>query len=281
MIIHDMPDTEYHARSELSSTGARLLLDSPAKFAYAQTHKQAPKAAYDLGTAAHTKVLGVGSGLVAYPPEHLTPSDKVSTKKETIAWAAEQRDAGLTPVTPNEIAAVDAMVESILANREARELLEQAGNSEATVITKDMDTGVDMRARFDFLPNFTQNDPIAVDLKTSRKSASADQFTRTVAEFGYHIQQEWYLHAYGLETGDYTMRMKFIILETAAPYLVAVHELSEGYAQIARHEVHRALDTYRTCTDADLWPGYPQNMPPLEPPMWLVYQNEEEIELKL
>ena len=55
-IITDMPEEEYHRRPELSSTGARLLLESPAKFAYAQTHPQPHKQAFDVGHAVHARV---------------------------------------------------------------------------------------------------------------------------------------------------------------------------------------------------------------------------------
>ncbi len=68
MIVHDMPEEEYHRRPELSSTGARLLLDSPAKYAYAQTHPQPHKQAFDVGHAVHARVLGVGSPAVDVPP---------------------------------------------------------------------------------------------------------------------------------------------------------------------------------------------------------------------
>src|SRR5690606_11916220 len=108
-IIHGMPDAEYHTRPELSSTGARLLLDSPAKFKYRMDHPQPGKRDYDIGHAAHAKILGVGSGTIGYPEEHITPSGNVSTKAATVAWAEEQRALGLVPVSPWDVAKVNAM----------------------------------------------------------------------------------------------------------------------------------------------------------------------------
>ena len=272
-IVLDLDDQIYHAHDSLSSTGARKLLEAPAIFQHYRTHPQAPKAAFDLGTAAHSKVLGTGAAAIAYPEDHLTPSGNVSTKAATVAWGEEQRANGLTPISPNDMHAVDAMSESVLAHPRARELFEQAGDAEASVFATDPDTGVGMRARFDFLPNFTQNNPCAVDLKTTGKSAAPEEFAKTVANFGYHIQQEWYLHAYGIATGDFTTQMEFVVVETAAPHLVGVYQLAPEFAELALARVRKALATYAACTAADLWPGYPVENDPIQPPNWLIFQE--------
>jgi len=78
-IVLDLPESQYHSRPELSSTEARRLLDSPAKFKWAQTHPQAPKAEFDLGHAVHEKVLGVGGGIAVIPDDVLASNGAVST----------------------------------------------------------------------------------------------------------------------------------------------------------------------------------------------------------
>jgi len=179
MSIHyDMSDTEYHARPELSSSGARLLLPeykgSPKKFVYAQTHRKTSRA-FDLGHAVHTKVLGVGAGIVTYPDEHLTPSGNPSTKAATVEWEEEQRAAGLTIVSPGDLQKVDAMAEAVLAHPSARPLFEVCEFREVSVFA-DVD-GVPCRARFDALSGETRNGVYAVDLKTT-DDATGDGFVR-------------------------------------------------------------------------------------------------------
>src|SRR5690606_6403117 len=100
-LVYDMDDLEYHARTELSSTGVRRILDSPARFKWEQEHR-VEKRDYDYGHAAHAKVLGAGMAVVPYPDEHLTPSGKASSKAATIAWETEQRAAGFAPGTPDD-----------------------------------------------------------------------------------------------------------------------------------------------------------------------------------
>jgi len=271
-IVLDLDERTYHSHDSLSSTGARKLLESPARFHYAQQHPQPHKKAFDLGTIAHSKVLGVGAGVAVIPNDILASNGAISTKaaKEFIADTYTQ---GLVPIKQAEYDGAMGMAEAILAHPVAKQLFEQKGDAEASLFATDTNTGVGIRARFDFLPDFTEQAPIAVDLKTTAKDASPEKFAKTVADFGYHIQQEFYLHAYGLVTGNYNMPMKFVVVETAAPYLVGVYELAPEFAEIALARVRKALATYAACKAADQWPGYPHENDPLQPPNWLIYQE--------
>lgn len=271
-IVLDLDEQEYHAHPALSSTQARKLLDSPARYKWDRDHPQAPKKEFDLGTAVHSKVLGTGAPTVAIPDELLASNGAASTAAAK-AWIAEQRAAGKTPVKAAVAQQVDDMTEAVLAHPIARSLFEQPGDAEASVFATDPETGVAMRSRFDFLPDFTAPEPTAVDLKTSAKGAAPEDFARTVANFGYHVQEWWYLHQYGLVTGDFTMPMKFVVAEVEPPYLVGVYSLAPEFAEIAAAKGRRALETYAACVAADEFPGYPINPDPLQPPTWLMFQE--------
>lgn len=268
----DLPEADYHAHPALSSTQARKLLESPARYRWDRDHPQPPKNEFDLGTAVHAKVLGTGALTVAIP-EQLLASNGAASTKAAKEWIDEQRAAGNTPVKAAVAEQVDQMAEAVLAHPIAHALLEQPGNAEASVFATDPDTGVDMRARFDYLPDFTAEYPVAVDLKTTAKSAAPDAFARVVADHGYYVQQEWYLHAWGLATGDFSARMEFVVVETEPPYLVNAYPLADEFAELGRAKVRRALATYAACAAADEWPGYPTTPDPLQPPTWLMFQE--------
>lgn len=265
-IVYGLDEAAYHAHPALSSTGARRLLESPAKFDYDRRHPKPGRATFDLGTAVHTKVLGTGSGAIAYPDEHLTPSGAVSTKAATVAWAEEQRAAGLTPLAPGQMREVDAMAESVLAHTEARSVLETVVGREVSVFV-DID-GVPTRARFDIYDG--QN---AGDLKTAR-DASPKGFNTAVGRFGYHIQDRWYGDAHTAVTGHELESFKFLVAETTAPYLVGVYDLDFMWEDIAKERTKQARDLYRACTETNTWPGYPSAT--LTPPTWAVFESEEQ-----
>lgn len=270
MITADMTDVEYHARPELSSTGARRLLDSPARFRYWEDHPQPAKAAFDLGSAAHAKILGVGAPVVVYPDEHLTASGNVSTKAATVEWERERRAEGLIPITAADVFRVDRMAEAVLADHDARGVLETITGREMSIVTQV--EGVPVRARFDI-----HGDNQAADLKTTR-DASPRGFNRSVGMYGYHVQQAWYDDAHKAETGQALSSFKFIVVESAPPHLVGVYELDFMWADLAAGLAQKARRLWLECTQSGEWPGY--GAATLTAPTWAVYDADEE-EIKI
>lgn len=275
-IILDLDERTYHARPELSSTQARQILDSPARYRWQLTQPPRTSDSFDVGHAAHAKILGVGNAVVEYPDEHLTPSGAVSTKAATVAWADEQRTNGLIPITTQHARHIDAMAENVLAHAEARALLEQPGHAEASVFATCDETGIDLRARFDYLPDLDQPDPIAVDLKTTGTRATAREFARSVHTYGYFVQQGHYLDTLALATGRTDVPMRFIVVEKNAPHHVAVHQLDDLYADIGTDHARQARRTLRECLDSGIWPTGLEDVQYLDAPQWLI---EDDIQI--
>ncbi|MGF3056189.1 PD-(D/E)XK nuclease-like domain-containing protein [Microbacterium sp. YY-01] len=268
-IVLDMPETEYHAHPALSSTGARQLLVAPAKFAYEQAHTRPSRPEFDLGTAVHTKVLGTGWNVVVIPEELLGANGSVSTKaaKEFVANA---RLDGLVPVKASVAETVNAMSESVLAHKDARVILEQAGNAEVSVFGECPTTGVEIRARFDFLSQTEK--VVGADLKTTAGEASPEAFARSVGSFGYHIQEAHYRDA-ALFADHPVEAFVFIVVEKEPPYLTAVHVLDQDYQDIGRERALEARRRFRTALDTDEWPGYPDGIQIVRPPNYIIYDH--------
>lgn len=268
-VYMDMSESAYHSRKELSSTGARRILDSPARYRYFEDNPQPHKAVFDLGTAAHTKILGVGANVIEYPAEHLTASGNVSTSKATVAWEQEQRASGLIPITAADARRADRMAEAVLAEPEARVILERITGREVTII-QEVD-GVPVRARFDAL-----GDGEAADLKTGRDASP--RFNKSVASFGYFIQRRWYDDAYHAETGERLRSFPLIVVESAAPHLVGVYDLDFMYEQTAAEKCAEARRIWQACTVSGVWPAYGRRT--LTAPPWVVIEDDEE-EIKI
>lgn len=268
MIDYSMPDEQYHTRPELSSTGARLLLPefkgSPAKYLWDQSHPRAGTKSFDIGHAVHAKVLGTGLQAVAYPEELLGANGAASTKvaKE---WAQEQRDNGFVPMKAVEVRVINKITEAVLANTDARKVLEQP-HRETSIFSRSPE-GVDVRARFDIYG--TQH---AADLKTTT-DASVRGFTKHVLEYGYFVQEAWYRDAHRFETGEELDSFKFVAVETSGPYHVAVHELDDIFRDIGHKLARKARDTYQECVESGVWPGIDGET--LTPPTWLLYEHDE------
>lgn len=279
-VVYDMPAETYHAHPALSSTGARRILDNPARFRWDQDHPPRPTLAMQVGTAVHTKVLGVGDAVVTYPDEHLTPSGSVSTKAATVAWEAEQTAAGRIVLNRWDMARVEAMTAAVFAHPAARSLIEAAGASEVSVFSHDPDTGVQVRARFDRLTELAGSDPFAVDLKTTAGRASMSGFGRDAAKYGYPIQEAHYLDTLEWATGQ-RPPMRFIVVEKQPPHFVAVHEFDELTRMAARDLAAKARETFATCLAANDWPAYGDDVLTTQVPGWWFDQAEDIDEMEL
>lgn len=268
-----MPDVEYHGRTELSSTGARLLLPefagSPAKFRYAQG-REFTSAPFDLGRAVHARVLGVGAQAVAYPSDVLAANGAASTNAAR-DWANSMRAEGKIPMKAADLRQIEGMAEAVLRHSTARALFELPGAREVTVIGE-VD-GVPTRARFDALTDETRNGRFGIDLKTASKPVDVESFSREVVNFGYHVQAEWYRDTARADIGD--VQFVFVAVETAAPYLVAVHRLDIMFEDMGRMLGKVARRTWAQCMESDEWPGYPDDVQTISPPVWAAMAFEE------
>ena len=271
-IVLDMDEATYHARPELSSTGVRRLLDSPARYQWDMTHRT-ESVAFDVGHATHSRILGVGSPVVDIPDEHLTPSGNVSTKAAAKEWLAEQRAAGLVPIGAADRALIDGMAEAVLAHPAARDLLEGPGNPEVSAFATDPETGVALRARFDRLA-----DDVAIDVKTTAGSAGPLGFAREAARHGYPIQEAHYADVLELIAGE-RLPMAFVVVEKRRPHLVAVHYFDDITRLTARELAAKARAIYAECTATDTWPGYSADPYTTQVPGWWLDQADEQEEL--
>lgn len=268
MIHYDLDESAYHARPELSSTGARTLLPefkgSPAKYQY-KLGRQFNSPAFDLGKAVHAQVLGTGAAAIAYPADVLASNGAASTKAAK-EWAEQVRAEGMVPMKADDLRPIVGMTEAVLRHPVARQLLERATMREVSVFA-DVD-GVGTRCRFDALgPDF------GVDLKTSARPVDADTFSREVFEYGYHFQQEFYKDTYrASENTD--IDFYFLAVEKAAPHLVAVHKLDVEYEAIGRRLTTEARRIYAECVASGNWPGYPTDIHLVSPPPWAIDREE-------
>lgn len=274
-LVENLDERTYHAHPSLSSTQARQLLESPSHYRWGLEHPRKDTQAFDVGTAAHSKVLGVGAGVIAYPDDYLTPSGNVSTSKAAVAWAAEQRAEGLTPVSPDQIDAVDGMAESVLAHPAGRALVERAGISEASVFATDPETGIEVRCRFDRLTYAEGSGPFtAGDLKTAAAGgASEAEFRKSIAKWGYDVQQGFYESTAEFAFG-YRPDFKFYVVEKVAPYRVAVHQLTDPWAHMGREKARIARERLAEARETGDWWGYPDTVTYLDAPTWLNYEYE-------
>lgn len=252
-IYEDMDEPTYLGdRDSISASGAKQLLKSPANFHLPQWFSDAA----DLGSAFHTETLGVGQEVVIV--------DAASWRgKEAQEAQARARAEGKAPILAKDVPTVKAMAKSVREHPTASRLLAQPGRSEISLFWRDDEWDVTRRARFDRLTDSGVN----VDLK-STVSVARKKIEYTVLDYGYDLSAAWYEDvARGL--GIDLTATALIFVEKTPPYRVRVVELSPEFIDRGRRLASRALEIYRDCRAADLWPNYDDpEFITIHPPAW-------------
>ncbi len=263
-VYDQLPAEDYHRQPALSSSGARKLLppSCPALFRYEQLHGRPPKRVFDLGHAAHALVLGCGPELV-----EVDATDWRTNKAK--AEAAEARERGAVPLLPDEYAEIRAMAAALRSHPVASALFNpERGRPEVSLFWRDEESGVDRRARLDWLPDPGPGRMLVPDYKSTR-CADPGSLSKPVYDYGYHQQSAWYLDAVAaLElAGDGAF--VFVMQEKTAPYLVSVIELDVVALRVGAEMNRRAIDLYADCVRRGVWPGYSGEVELVPLPAWV------------
>lgn len=266
-----IPEAVYHADpvpwGSLSSSGARRLLDCPARFRYGEDKATRRM---EFGTAAHAQLLGVGAEIV----EVAGASNGAWSTKEAKAALAAARDAGQVPVKPEQARVIKAMTARLAEHQTASRLFTPgAGMAEVTVIWADEQTGVWRRARIDWLPHDIPGRPLLVtDYKTA-ESAAPGAVSQAIGRYGYALQGAWYRDAARWARPGADVRFVLVVQETSPPYLVEVYEIDPRDLDDGAWQNRQAMERFRDCCAVGRWPGYDpyegtQGIPVIRAPRW-------------
>lgn len=265
-IYDGIPDKIYHGdRDSLSSSGARKLLppSTPALFKWEQDHP-VYKATFDFGHAAHAEVLGTGMDIVEVIADDWRTKAAQDTKKAIYA-------EGKTPLLTKDLAKVHEMADAIRSHETAATLLSN-GKAEQSLYWRDQATGIMRRARPDWLPNVTGSRLVIPDYKTA-VSADENDFAKAAGDYGYHCQEAWYIDGV-IELGIHPdPEFVFVVQEKEPPYLVNVVQLAPDALELGRHLNRIAIETYVTCKQTGIWPGYGEDIKLIDLPPWVYNQH--------
>lgn len=255
-IYHGVPFAEYLEWEAASKSKLFAMRRTPRH----STVQQPPTDAMDFGSLVHTLLLEPENFEALYA---VGPDVDTRASKEWKAWAVCQSAPNL--LKPGEMKAALAAEAVALSKPAVAALLDAEGDAEVSFVWNCPETGVLCKGRADkWLPG----ESIALDVKTTT-DASTDAFRRTVLNFGYHYQAAHYLHGM-IACGLRPRRFIHLVIESKAPFECKLYELDEAWLEVARLELPAMLRLYDECTRSGIWPGYDEEIEPLDAPEWLV-----------
>lgn len=263
--VYTMDAEAYHADPcpvpSLSSSGARKLLKQcPARYWHDRQNPPEPSDAFVLGSAAHEWLLEGET----WPQRHVVlPEDHDNRTKDGRARVDAIRAAGKRPVTADQWKQIQDMKAALDAHPFAGAAFRN-GRPELSLFWRDERFGIWCRARPDFLPNAGT---IVADYKTC-VSAHPDDLRKSIADYGYDMQADWYMR--GIKALGLMARPTFVFVfqEKAAPYLVTVVTLEEAALLAGGIKNERAAATFARCLRTGRWPGYADDVVALDIPSW-------------
>ena len=273
-INYDMPASEYHAHPAISNSQLSSLAKSPRHFwaLHRDTDRKpsAPTAAMSAGTLLHTFALEPQL-MSAYA---VRPADLDARTKDGREWLAQHAEQQV--ISADQFAAAQAQMAALREVDVIADIM-RTGRAEASVFWRDEASGVECRARPDWLhrPSGKGRDIIALDVKTT-VDAAPDAFSRSINTYGYHRQAVHYTA--GLEAeGFRVISFVFAVVSSTYPFVAAAYVLDDATIAQAEQERAELLDTYARCTAANEWPAYGAGLQLIGLPAWA--RRAEEIEV--
>lgn len=245
--VYDMTSAEYHADpvegGSLTSTGARMILRSPAHYRYWLDNPKKPTDEMLFGSAVHTLVLGRGEKIKILDFKDYKSGAAQAAKAEAIA-------IGEIPILPHKLIIAERMAEVVHNHPTAGPLL-TGGKPEQVLIWRSH--GIWRRAMIDYLKPGG-----GIDYK-STTSCELHKLSTTINDYKYHQQQPWYTDGIRAVTNCLNPDFKFIFQEKEEPYAVRVVELHIEDVMQGEEDNIRAMAIYRECRALDEWPSYPEH----------------------
>lgn len=259
--VYSLSMAEYHGQPcdgpSVSSSGLRTIFTkSPAHFWVGSSlnpkvEPQADTEAFVFGRAAHHLLLGEDdfSTLFIVRPSMIEGEPWQGNRKACKNWVSHQQMAGRTVLKPEQIEQIRGMAKSLAVHP-----LIQAGilngDIEKSLLWKDEETGIWLKARPDAIPNASGD---FADLKTT--SDIGFKLDSSVVSYRYDLQAcltKWAAkEVLDIEMADFS----FVFVEKEAPFCIDVLVLSKEDIERAEHDLRTALRTLKYCLDSGDWFG--------------------------
>ena len=257
-IYFDLAWDDYCAIDAANNGSLSQLRRSPRHFKFSPPRDETPS--LRLGTLTHAAILEPMEVLRRYVvlpdfarDERNQTGDGRRSSART-AWVREQEElfrvmqAGKAFVDQDELDAMIAMAAAVSSVDAARDILQQAGRSEVTIVWHDEASGLLCKGRIDRLGPRTIGDlKTCVDLK---------KFQHSYRDFGYYRQMAFYADGYAALTGQH-LTPWIVAVEKTPPYCVQAAPVHPEDLAQGRAEYREMLTLYAECKRLNEWPGPP------------------------
>lgn len=264
-VLADLPESEYHAHEAISQSGLwTLYRKTPYHFKHRKIEETKQMT---LGSGVHIAVLQPDSfeKMVVKGPDDRRGNKWKDVVEECAAY-------GGIPLTSGDYEKCLYMRDAAHAIPEVRALTVGGEMVEHSIFWNDPETGIECRGRIDIYQPKLQ---VIADLKTS-SCAAKWEWEKSVAEYGYHVQEPMYTDGWQLAGGGPVDASIFIVVENEWPHCAAVYDVKPSAVEEGRAVIRKALNTYSICQQTGIWPGYPEGVQECDIPRYAYRETTPE-----
>jgi hypothetical protein len=156
---------------------------------------------------------------------------------------------------------IELMSQAVFNHPVANQLLTD-GDAEHSFFWIDDQTKLQCKAR----PDYVRRDGIIIDLKTT-SDASWFEFQRSIVKYRYHAQGGHFTNGVSKVMGSDYGTFILIVIESSAPYNVAVYNLDEDSLNLGRTSIKMDFDKI-LAYEKTQWTGYPCMIMDMFLPPW-------------
>lgn len=183
-------------------------------------------------------------------------------KAAKIAWEAEHADA--TIVAAKQHKTMRGMLKGVWELQLAANILSAPGQNEVCAVWVDAETGVRCKARYDRICRYDldgdgQEWTVIVDLKSTGKGLTVDEWRSAVFSYRYHVAAAFYLDGLRQLAPD-ERRFVWIASRKTPPHLSCVFEPEPDLLADGHEKMRRLIETYAECRKTGVWPGHPDRV---------------------
>lgn len=216
---------------------------SPKHLVHYLLNRPEPTPAMAFGSAFHARLLQphLFDTMYAVAPEVDRRTKEGKAQYDAFYYLAS--DEGLKIISKQDIIRIDEMVDSVMSNSVASELIRSAISTETTVEWVNEETGIPMKGIIDGLGS-----EFMFDVKTCA-DAEPGKFGRDAYWANYHRQAAIYLDSHKEQKMS---EFYFIAIEKDAPYGVSVHRCSDYIIELGKKQYIDGIIEYRSWVEGGM-----------------------------
>lgn len=249
----DISIHEYHGQTQIpSKTGLSMILSRPSMY---YKHYLAPTELRESFEASKAQREGDAVHCMVLEPETWACRyEVVNTKSRNTKAFKEAQAINLDKVclTIPEHDNICRMAEALLSDPMCRAYLKLAGKPERTFYYTDLRTGIDLKARPDYISDCST---YAIDIKTT-KDISKHSFLADAYAYKYYLSTELIFNAVEAVRGIRPSAYVFLCVENKGEKKpdVDVFYADESMLELAKYRLMESLDKLVSCRKSGIWP---------------------------